>query len=114
MFPGPTRGVAASVVLVALAALGPSGPASAARWDTYNNANSLNSVTAAGSIVWCASDFGVHRYDRRPVPSSRFAKNTGELAANAGREIEPDVDGRAWYATRAGVSVRTRRPRGAR
>ena len=106
MFPGPIRGVAASVVLVALAALGLSGPASAARWDTYNNANSLNSVTAVGGIVWCASDVGVHYYDTDRAIFTRIAKGPGQLASNAVAEVEMDVPGNTWFATRdGGVSV---------
>ena len=59
----PFRGVhrRAGLALLLLALL--PAAATAARWDTYNNANRLNSVTATGGVVWCASDFGVHRFD---------------------------------------------------
>ena len=106
MFPGPTRGVAATVVLVALVALGPAGPASAARWDTYNNANRLNSVTPAGGFVWCPSDVGVHLYNPASGVFTRYAKSAGQLASNAVAEVAIDAQGDTWFATRdAAISI---------
>ncbi len=106
MFPGLTRAAAAAIVLVVFVALGPAGPAAAARWDTYNNANHLTSITAAGGVVWCASDLGVHRYDAGGGTFTRFSKSAGELVSNAVTEIEVDPQGNTWFATRGrGVSV---------
>jgi hypothetical protein len=38
-------------------------PAAAVRWDTFNNANPLNAVRWTPGGVWCASSFGLHRFD---------------------------------------------------
>lgn len=98
----------ALALLVVLAAGMCAGPARAARWDTYNNANRLNSVTATRGFVWTASDLGLHRYDPAAGTFTRFAKNAGQLAANAVTEVEIDAAGNAWFATRGrGVSVLT-------
>lgn len=94
---------AAAAVVVFSAA-----PAEAARWDTYNNANRLNSVNATGGDVWTASDLGLHRYDPASGAFTRYAKNAGQLAANAVTEVEVDAAGNTWMATRGqGVSVLT-------
>jgi ligand-binding sensor domain-containing protein len=107
--PRKLRAPAFLAVLAALAASvsgGPPAPASAAVWETYNNANRLNTVTATGGRVWTASDLGVHRFDPATGRFTRFAKNAGQLAANAVREVEVDAQGRTWFATRGnGVSV---------
>jgi ligand-binding sensor domain-containing protein len=101
----PPRVLALLVASVAAAALA-APAAQAARWDTYNNANRLNSVNATRGDVWTASDLGLHRYDPDTGAFTRFAKNFGQLAANAVTEVEVDPAGNTWMATRgSGVSV---------
>ena len=113
-FPAPhrSRGALVFFALLWLAVSAASGvpPAEAARWDTYNNANSLNSVTVAqnGTVVWCASDKGLHRFDVATHIFTRFNKDPGKLASNAIVEVEEDAQGNTWFATRGGgVSVLT-------
>lgn len=104
--PRKHRLLAALAALAAPALCGLPAPAPAAVWETHNNANRLNSVTATGGRVWTASDLGVHRFDPASGRFTRFAKNAGQLAANAVREVEVDAQGRTWFATRGnGVSV---------
>jgi ligand-binding sensor domain-containing protein len=82
------------------------GAAPAEVWDTYNNANRLNSANAVGGKVWCASDYGLHRYDPATGVFTRYAKAPGALASNSVAEVEVAADGSTWFATRdAGVSV---------
>ena len=97
---------ALALVVAACALAGAAGPAHAARWDTWNNANRLNSVNATRGVVWAASDLGLNRYDPETGTFTRFAKNAGQLAANAVVEVEVDAAGNAWFATRGcGASV---------
>ncbi|MEO6462023.1 MAG: hypothetical protein ABIP29_03020 [Candidatus Eisenbacteria bacterium] len=106
-FGAPPR-VLALLAVVAAGFFFPAVPAGAARWDTYNNANRLNSANATDGFVWTASDLGLHRYDSASGTFLRYAKNFGQLAANAVTEVEVDPAGNTWMATRGqGVSVLT-------
>ena len=65
-------------------------------WTNYTNGNYINDIAVEGDFIWCATDVGVVRWNKRDGTYIKYTPTDG-LADNDVSAVAVDADNLKWF-----------------